>query len=67
MPYKKINWEYTEQEKLEIEQDKLSDARLKLSRWLNHHSRQFYTQEVEILEKSIKDRIHLLTFKDNAN
>ena len=62
MPYKKINWEYTEQEKLEIDQDKLSDARLKLSRkWLNHHSRQFYTQEVEQLEHSIKLRIEQLT------
>lgn len=62
MPYKKINWEYSEQEKLEIEQDKLSDARLKLSRkWLNHHARQFYTQEVEKLEHSIKLRIEQLT------
>lgn len=61
MPYKKINWEYTEQEKLEIEQEKLSDAKLKLSRWLNHHSRQFYLKEVEQLEHSIKLRIEQLT------
>ena len=61
MPYKKINWEYTEQEKLEIEQEKLSDAKLKLSRWLNHHSRQFYLKEVEQLENSIKLRIEQLT------
>lgn len=61
MPYKKINWEYTEQEKLEIEQAKLSDAKLKLSRWLNHHSRQFYLKEVEQLEHSIKLRIEQLT------
>ena len=63
MPYKKYNWEeYSDQEKLEIEQDKLSDAKIKLSRkWLNHHSRQFYIQEVDKLEQSIKNRIHLLT------
>ena len=61
MPYTKINWEYTEQEKLEIEQEKLSDAKLKLSRWLNHHSRQFYLKEVEQLEHSIKLRIEQLT------
>lgn len=61
MPYKKINWEYTEQEKLEIEQEKLSDAKLKLSRWLNHYSRQFYLKEVEQLEHSIKLRIEQLT------
>lgn len=55
------HWKYTAEELLEIEQEKLSDAKLKLSRkWLNHHSRQFYTKEVEQLEKSIKDRIHLL-------
>ena len=61
MPYTKINWEYTEQEKLELEQEKLSDAKLKLSRWLNHHSRQFYLKEVEQLEHSIKLRIEQLT------
>lgn len=43
------------------EQEKLSDAKLKLSRWLNHHSRQFYLKEVEQLEHSIKLRIEQLT------
>ena len=61
MPYQKLNWEYSEEEKLELDELNLSEARLKLKRELNHHSKEFYTKEVERLEQSIKDRISKLT------
>lgn len=63
MPYQKLNWEYSEEEKLELDELSLSEAQLKLKRQLNHHSKEYYTKEVERLEHSIKARIEKLTNK----
>lgn len=56
MTYEKLDGSYTEQEKLELDIDNLSNARLKLNRQLNHFAKEWYLQEVERLEKSIKNR-----------
>ena len=61
MPYQKIDWVYSEEEKLELDKLSLSEARLKLKRELNHNAKAFYTKEVERLESSIKERIKRLT------
>lgn len=63
MPYQKLNWEYSEEEKLELDELNLDDARLKLKRQLNHHAKEHYIKEVERLEHSIKTRIEKLTDK----
>lgn len=63
MPYQKLSWEYSEEEKLEFDELKLDEARLKLKKQLNHHSKEHYFKEIKRLELSIKERIERLTIK----
>ena len=55
-PYKNINWEYTQSESLEIDQDNLDLAKIKLSRNINPMAREYYVQEVEEIIEKIKCR-----------
>jgi hypothetical protein len=41
----------------------LDEARLKLKKQLNHHSKEHYFKEIKRLELSIKERIERLTIK----
>jgi len=52
-PYESINWPYTDEESLEIAEEKLSDIRTKLvSNTLNPLSRQAYQEwEAEMVEE----------------
>lgn len=59
-PYEHINWEYTQEESLEIDKEKLSEAELKLTRDLNSMAREFYEKEKIELEQKIKDRTDLI-------
>jgi len=55
-PHTHIHWAYTQAESLEIDHDKLSTAKMKLSRNINHVAREHYSKEVTTLTQAIKDR-----------
>lgn len=54
--YKHINGEYSPEESLQIDKDKLSDALIKLNRKLNPIAKEHYEAEVIELTESIKNR-----------
>lgn len=59
--YDKIDWEYTQEEMLELDNIRLSDAQVKINRgWMNLISAEFYRKEVEELTESIKFRTEML-------
>lgn len=56
--YTKFNWEYSEEEKLDIDRQKLSDAQLKLTNPnINFVAKKFYEKEITHLETSIATRV----------
>ena len=62
--YQKYNWEYTPQESLEIDKEKLDNANCKLTRKLNPWAREIYEKEKQECEENIKKRTaYILTLK----
>ncbi len=55
-PYTHYKGEYSQEDSLQIDEDKLSDAKLKLTRSLNPFAREFYEEEVIKCEELIKER-----------
>jgi len=58
--HKHIKGEYTPQESLQIDEDKLADAKLKLTRNLNPYAREAYKEEVVRCEENIKKRTQFI-------
>jgi len=59
-PYDNVNWGYTQEESLEIDQEKLSNANAKLKRNINDVARNFYEKEKAECEENIKLRIDFI-------
>jgi len=58
--YKNYKGEYTPEESLQIDEDKLADAKLKLTRNLNAYAREAYEEEVVRCEENIKKRTQFI-------